>query len=612
MQKHELGELPWFIETPDPNMYLEWNYIVVDMENTNLDNGSAVNRDNRLLYTSIKYSGGDFIRIEGDELVLSNHLDIFYEADFIVAHNAKHELQWLYRAGLDLTKIVVYDTMLGEYVISGNRGWALDLDTVSARWGAKNKDPFIKRLMQAGVCPSEMPFKRLCNYCDGDVENTETIFLKQREFLKENGLLAVAYNRCMITPLLAELGMVGMHLDKSRVHEVHKKFVEEHLSIIKELNEITGGINMSSPQQVAEFLYGKMGFKELYDRNGTPIRNKPSKKFPDGTPKTDEDTISQLKASNKEQRRFLELKTQESKLRKKISGYTESFVKACEEADCFIYGKINQSITRTHRLSSSKPNQQNIDRTLKRVFNSRNSGWNIRSNDYEQLEYRVAGILAQDQEVLNAIKNKEDVHSFTASIVFAREWEAAGASRKTREGDAIRTEAKSRTFKPLYGGISGTPAEREYYEAFKRKYRAITSLQEGWIYSCLDAGKYTIPSGLIYYFPDTQIQQSGYVTNNESIKNYPVQCIATADIAPIGAVCLWHRIKSLNLKSFIINIVHDSVENEEPEEEKEIMGNLSVQALSKDIVPYFKQLYNLDLNFPLDIESKVTTHWGSN
>jgi DNA polymerase I-like protein with 3'-5' exonuclease and polymerase domains len=606
-----LGELPWFIETPDPEVYFNSAYLVIDMETTNLDKGSAVNKNNRLLHTSIKRYGKEWIRIEGDEFVLSNYLQLFYDAKFIVAHNAKFELQWLYRVGLDLTKVIVYDTMLGDYVLSGNRAWALDLDSVADRYGANNKNPYIKRLMASGVCPSTMPYRRLAAYCDGDVENTETIFLKQREVLKENGLLPVMYNRCMVTPLLAEIGMVGMHLDKERVYEVHKEFVGKHQEILRELNEITGGINMASPQQVAEFLYETMAFEEIRDRNGVPIRNKPSKRFPEGTPKTDEDTLLLLKARTKEQRRFIELKSQESKLRKKITGYTENFVKACEESDCFIHGKINQSVTRTQRLSSSNPNQQNIDRTLKRVFNSRHKGWKIRGNDYEQLEYRIAGILAQDKEVENAIRNREDVHSLTASIIFAREWAAAGASRKTREGDAIRTESKSRTFKPLYGGTSGTKAEQEYYRVFKEKYRSITAMQDGWVFECLDTGKYRIPSGLIYYFPDAQLQPSGYITNNESIKNYPVQCIATADVAPIGTVCLWHRMKSLNLKSFIINLVHDSVENEEAPEEYEIMGNLSVQAMSKDIIGYFKQLYGLSLNYPLDIESKVHTHWGS-
>ena len=597
-QYTDLGKLPWFLEEPDPEVYFSGSALIVDMETTNLDKGTAVNPNNRLLYTSVSFDG-ELINIYGDEFELSNYLDLFYSAGFIVAHNAKFELQWLYRAGLDLTKVIVYDTMLGDYVRAGNRHWDLDLDSVALRYGGSIKDPFIKGLMQSGVCPSTMPTQRLAAYCDNDVANTEKIFYAQRDILRSEGLLPVMYNRCMITPLLSEIGMLGMHLDAERVKEVHDGFVAEHLSLIKRLDEITGGINMGSSQQVGEFLYGKLGFSELKDRKGNVLRNKPSKRFPSGAPKTDEDTILSLKPKTKIQKEFLKLKLEESKLRKKINTYTESFMRACQENNSFIHGQIHQSVTRTQRLSSSKPNQQNIDRTLKRVFNSRHPGWSIRSNDYRQLEYRTAGILAQDEEVLRVIEADEDVHQFTADTL-------------TKAGQTTgRQEAKGHTFKPLYGGTSGTKAERAYYEAFKLKYKSITRMQDAWVFECLETGKYRIPSGLVYYFPDTEMQSSGYITNNQSIKNYPVQCIATGDIAPLGAVCLWHRMKSLNLKSFIINIVHDSTENEEAPDEHDVMGNLSVQALSRDIVPYFKQLYNLDLNYPLEIESKVNTHWGS-
>ena len=65
--------------------------------------------------------------------------------------------------------------------------------------------------------------------------------------------------------------------------------------------------------------------------------------------------------------------------------------------------------------------------------------------------------LANDEQVLKDIKNKVDVHSYTAKIL--------GVSRQ---------KAKSDTFKPLYGGILGTPKQMQYYRAFKNKYSGIT------------------------------------------------------------------------------------------------------------------------------------------
>lgn len=589
-----LGTLPWWLEDPDPDIYFKGTYLVLDVETTNIEKGKAIVKDNKLLYTGIVDNNLNDYSFHGDELKLSNYLDLIYSVDFLVAHNAKMELQWLARAGADLTKLLVYDTLLGDYVISGNRGWALDLDSVSKRYGGKVKDPYIKALMQAGVCPSVMPRRRLGAYCDGDVANTLNIFLKQRQVLKDNGLLPIAYTRNVIAPFISDIEMVGMHLDDVRVKETHHTFVKEHAKIVEELTALTGGINMASPKQVAQFVYGDLGFEELKGKDGKPLRTDA------GNPRTDEETITSLKPRNKKQKEFIKLKLEESKLRKKITTYTTMFVNACDEHACMIYGNINQSVTRTQRLSSSNPNRQNIDRDLKRLFNSRYDGYVIGSNDYKQLEYRVAGILADDPEVKHAIDNNEDVHQYTADTL-------TNAGQPT-----TRQDAKSRTFKPLYGGVSGTEAEKAYYTAFKIKYKKITEMQDQWVESCLDTGKYTIPTGLIYYFPSTKMMASGYIVNNESIKNYPVQCIATGDIAPIGATCLWHRLKSLKLNSFIINIVHDSVETEEDPKENSIVGNLVTQSMSKDIIPYFDRCFGLNLHFPLEVERKVTTHWGQN
>ena len=77
--------------------------------------------------------------------------------------------------------------------------------------------------------------------------------------------------------------------------------------------------------------------------------------------------------------------------------------------------------------------------------------------DYSQLEFRVAGFLANDEMVLTDVEAGTDVHSYTASVI-----------------GCTRQEAKAHTFKPLYGGVSGTEDQQRYYRAFKDKYRGVT------------------------------------------------------------------------------------------------------------------------------------------
>lgn len=164
----------------------------------------------------------------------------------------------------------------------------------------------------------------------------------------------------------------------------------------------------------------------------------------------------------------------------------------------------------------------------------------------------------------------------------------------------------------LYGGNSGTERHKKYYKAFREKYSATYEMQKGWVKEVLKNKKLRTVTGLIFYWPDTTVTGKGYITNTPSIFNYPVQMFATADIAPTGVCILWHHMKALGLKSFIINEVHDSVIAEEFIEESEILGNLIVQSMSKDIVPFFEKLIGYTINYPLEVESRSCSHWDFN
>ena len=94
---------------------------------------------------------------------------------------------------------------------------------------------------------------------------------------------------------------------------------------------------------------------------------------------------------------------------------------------------------------------------LRKVIQSRFEGGQIIEVDFAQLEFRTAVFLAQDKQGMEDIKNKIDVHKFTADVI--------GVSRQ---------DAKAHTFKPLYGGTTGTDAEKKYYKTFAEKYKGIT------------------------------------------------------------------------------------------------------------------------------------------
>ena len=391
-----MNDFPEHVLNPDPSRYLTDNYIVIDIETTNKDKGDALNRENYIVL------GCGYSPIFGD--FTFNHFKELEEYTkhnpVIIGHGLMFELKWAVRDGMPIENYCYYDTLLGEYVLAGNRKFPLDLDSVSLRYGGSGKESLVSNLIGRGICPSTIPPSVLKDYCEQDVRETARIFLKQRELLKENGLLPVMYERCLITPMLADVTSNGLFLDKELVTTLHNEAVQKHSVLAQQLQSITGGINMGSPQQVADFLYSKLSFQELTDRKGTPIRGKPNKRFPNGQPLTDADTIKQLKPKNKEQKEFLTLKLEESKLRKQITTYTSKFIEACDSNYCYLYGKVNQSVSGTHRLTSSEPNLQNIDRKLKKTITARVPGNKILSADYRQLEFRAAGLIAQDTQPL--------------------------------------------------------------------------------------------------------------------------------------------------------------------------------------------------------------------
>ena len=586
-------KLPKHINLPNIKYYEGDNWVCLDFECTTLDKGHAKNKDNKLVCAVIygpKIGEHKFLCTEHTFYDQAHKL--IEEADFIVAHHAKFELQWLYRCGFKLENILVWCTLLGEYVMAGNRPHRLNLTASCGRHKIRGKESLVDGLIKSGVCPSEIDTKLLVNYCAIDVRATAALFHRQYHALKVMGLLPAQYTRCLVTPAIAEMEMMGMHLDGEKVESLVMDEAITLANVEGLLNDITGGINMNSPKQVAAFLYDELDFEELKVRRGGKWVKDRS---PAGGRKTGAETIDKLVSTNDKQSTFLTLRKKQAKLSKRLSTYLGPFNTAVQSANGIIRGNLNQSRTGTHRLSSSEPNMQNIDRTLKKLFCSRIEGWSMSEVDYAQLEFRVAAFLGQDKAAMKDIADKIDVHTVTAEIIFGS------------GGKVNRQKAKAHTFKPLYGGQSGTPKEKAYYKFFREKYTGITAAQESWKKEVLNTGKLETET-LIFYWPDTTMSSSGYISNSTQICNYRVQSLATAEIVLVGLAYLWHRMKAKGMKSFLVNTIHDSIIGEiHPDEEGDWL-QVTNTALIWDVQGYMNEIYNIDLNVPLEIEVDTGTH----
>ena len=589
-------QYPKHLNDLDPSILLSDNYVVLDVETTNKQFGDATVPENRLVVTVFTDGKGSVHYTTRGEFEHGGLVAAIERADLLVAHNAKMELKWLSRMGADLSKIMPYCTMIGEHVLHGNVRVGKSLGVVTQRYGLGTKDPYVDKLMRKGVCPSEMPFSFIKGRCIKDVVQTEQVFLQQRKLLEEKGLLPVMYTRCLLTPVLADIELRGLALDPERVQEEYKRCHAELEKVKERLEQVAAGVNPKSPKQMGEFLYDTMGFAEL-SRRGKPLRTDKGGRL------TDVATIQRLTAKTKAQAEYQELMQKFSVLDAEMSKALSKF-KECVENGDLLYAQFNQAVTATHRLSSSgtayKVQFQNLPRKFKPLFMARlrEQGWVVGEIDGAQLEFRVAGYLGQDMQAYTDILNGEDVHSFTSKVL-------TEAGQKTdRQG------AKEHTFKPLYGGESGTKAEQAYYAAFKAKYQGVAKAQEQWKSEVLRTKQLRVASGLIFHWPDTRVTGTGYITNSTSICNYPVQSLATAEIIPIAVVYMWHTIKLQGLQSFMVNTIHDSVISEIHPDEVQQMKDIGEDCFTTKVYHYLEKVYGIRFNVPLGTGFKAGEHWS--
>lgn len=287
-----------------------------------------------------------------------------------------------------------------------------------------------------------------------------------------------------------------------------------------------------------------------------------------------------------------------------ISSYLTSFIDGIKNnvKSNILHVNFNQCVTATGRLSSSNPNFQNLPRDktfpIRKVIKSRWTGGSILDCDLAQLEFRVAALLSGDEVAKIDIIEGIDVHSITAKVL-------TDAGQPTD-----RQTAKAHTFKPLYGGASGTSAEQEYYRKFLERYRGISQWHTRLSDEAIATKEVKSPSGRIYAFPTATRQKNGNSSQFTQIVNYCVQGFATGDITPCIMIEIQKAIKEQNLKSLLILTVHDSVTADiYPGEEKDM-----IQLFKKvfDNIPQI--LYNrfsINVDIPIGYELSIGENWSN-
>lgn len=377
-----------------------------------------------------------------------------------------------------------------------------------------------------------------------------------------------------------------------------------------------------------------LGFAELTKYDGKPKRTS------GGKPMTDQKTLDKLVARTEKQREFLDCRKRLGKVSAALTKSLYFYQGVCKEHDGVFHAEINQTKTATHRTSSTgipivfgmyaregedndpKSAQfQNLPNAFKPLFCARGPGRLIAEADGSQLEFRVAGQVSRDpQMVADILDPTFDAHVTSAAAMKGLPYEELKARYDAKDPEALawRKAAKPDTFGPLYGKQFGSPEQLRWIEEFRRRYAGFYEYAEGNVHKVLADGVLALPWGMRYYWPHARISSSGYINCSTAVYNYPIQGFATAEIIPIAVASFRQRIAEAEDSGLIkpgdivlLNTVHDSIISDIAESALEVWKDIARQAFTMDVYAYLQNVYNYDFDLvPLGVGMNYGTHWA--
>ncbi len=370
----------------------------------------------------------------GKEYVLNALRPLFENPDKqFFGHHVKYDTQVLENEGIQISSIG-FDTILASYILnSGTRRHSLDELTLFYFGLAKTP---IKSLIGTGkkeISMMDVPIPKVAEYCGEDIVATLRLKDLLAKELEERKLSPLLQNvELPLSIVLRKMERHGIFVDIPYLHAMSKEVNSELSSLENDIYGMAGEtFNLNSPKQLSEILFEKLQIKPL-------------KKTATGL-STRAEVLEVLADDYPIARKILEYRLLE-KLRSTYIDALPLFVNAKTGR---IHPNFNQSVTATGRLACQDPNLQNIPirsgvgRKIRIAFRPEKKGWSFLSADYSQIELRLLAHLSEDENLLKAFAKGEDIHAFTASLIFNTPLEDVTAVQ--------RDQAKAINFGIIYG-----------------------------------------------------------------------------------------------------------------------------------------------------------------
>ena len=513
-----------------------------------------------------------------------------------VGHNVKFDRSVLHRYGIGFAS-VPRDTMLEHYCLDAAARHGMDALAeqylgyrpipIEALIGERERGK--EQLSMAALKPEE-----ILDYAAEDADVTLRLDDALRPKVAEAGAMAsLADVEEPLVKILTDMEREGVKIDVAALKEYGKELDREILALVQGILQYADpGLNVDSPKQLGEFLFGKLG-----------LNSGVSKKTSTGNWSTDEKTLAKLVDAHPVVRKILEYRAC-SKLK---STYVDKLPTLIDE-NGRVHTTYSQAFTETGRLSSSDPNLQNIPirtergKMIRKAFVARDERHVIVSADYSQIELRLMAAFSKDAAMLEAFKNGEDIHRDTASRVYD-----VMPAFVTPE---MRAKCKMVNFGIIYGisafGLSqrlGVPRREaaDLIETYFRLYPKVREFMDDAIEKARKTGYATTVLGRRRTLRDINSRNA---TARQSAErdaiNTPIQGSA-ADLIKVAMVKVDRALKAERLRAKMVLQIHDELVFDTPLDEVERVKEIVRREMTTA----------LDFGVPLDVGIGVGHDWLS-
>jgi len=482
--------------------------------------------------------------------------------------NLKYDILVLKKYGIALSP-VGFDTMLASYVLDPEEKHNLD-DLAARHLGYKTTT--FDELVGTGKTKLgiyDIDPIRLSDYGCQDADlalQLEDMFRKKLE--GEKKLLWICENiEFPLVSILAAMEYQGISIDSDNLEKASKA-VQTELELLTEKIYAAAGseFNIDSPKQLAHVLFDVLLL--------------PPKKTTKTGYSTNVEVLEELAPLHPVAKDLLEYRS----LQKLKTTYIDALPKMVSPRTGRLHTSFNQHITATGRLSSSKPNLQNIPirttlgKEIRRAFIPSSPEKWLLSADYSQIELRIAAEISGDPQLLDAFRNHEDIHAATAKVIFG-----------THEINSdMRRKAKEVNFGVLYGimpfGLSkrlniSQKEAKAIIDTYISKYPGLFNALQDIIEAGRKKGYVSTLLGRRRYIADLNSRNTNLKKAAErAAMNTPIQGTA-ADIIKCAMILCSQRMRKENMKSIMLLQVHDELLFETTDEEKESLSVLIEKAM---------------------------------